>query len=508
MKKKDDKEIKKKKKFIEFIVEKPTKKELEIQKKIKKLSKFTKVLCILLIICIVSFFINNTIMYFYEDYAYFYISNVTNFKNGLFFWLFSFIPYSNFLIPLVTIVSLLATAIMTDMKKLDIKKRNFGFNANICIFILFIYFFAFSIFTEAQYRYHLPNLDKTLFEEAKDKVYTSDELVEMNNYLKNKIIEYAHNLDRNKNGDVVLDGDYNKIASNDLNNVSDKLSLLRGLYPTKSTHLNEFFKGFYGSSTVGLTNMYATYLDYNASSVSALNTITHEYCHTKGFIKENETVFCSFLAGVNSDNLISNYAAYLEAFSRSNYALGYIDLDAADDIEYDVLRMCLTDNYSEFCELYIKNNNGYIPGVEQLRLSTYRLSDYKDYYNEFINSLSILNENDAVFVLDGNEITYDEIISLLNNGSDSSLFIKLDLNSKVYKKIENAISNDRLFVSIYQKDLDEKEPPDIEDPHKFFLSPFEDDDKYFNKLNFSYEDYTYERATRLFLQYFDKYGYK
>ncbi len=502
------KKTKKKKKLIEFIAYKPSKKELETQKKIKKLHKVTKVLGILFIAYIIMALANNIIMYFNKDYAYFYISNITNFKNGILFWLFSFIPYGNFLILGIFAFFLMFFAIRVDNKNKDIKTRNNAYNIMLWIYILFIYFIIGSTIVESQYRYHLPNMDQLLFKETKDKTYTTDELINMNIYLKDKVIAYSQKLDRNENGDIILNDNFNKIAANDLRNVSDKLKLLKGLYPVKSTNLNQTLKGLYGAETTGLTNIYSTYLDYNASPVSALNTITHEYCHTKGFIKENETVFCSFLAAVNSNNIVSNYSGYLEAFSRSNYALGYIEPDKSNEIEYETLRMCLLNNYSEFCDIYIKNNKGYIPGTEELRISGYKLKDYKDNYEEFINSLTILNENGARFGIKGEKTSLEDVITLLNNDSEETIYIIIDIDSKIYKNIEEAIKNDRLYISIYQRDLDEEEPPEIEKPVEFFLSPFPTrDEKLFNKLEFSYEDYTYERSARLFLEYFDKYGY-
>ena len=57
-------------------------------------------------------------------------------------------------------------------------------------------------------------------------------------------------------------------------------------------------------------------------------------------------------------------------------------------------------------------------------------------------------------------------------------------------------------------DLDEKEPPEIENPTEFFLSPFkENDEGYFTGMSYSADTYTYERASRLFLEYYDKNGY-
>lgn len=506
---KDEKKVSKKKEpFIKIEFKKMTKQEKEIQKKVMKLNKVTKILGILFILLIVFILINNLIMSFNEDYAYFYVSNISNLKNGILFWIFSVIPYANFVIPILFFAVLVFFSLRTDNLKLDVKKRNSSFNILLCLFFVFIYVFTISTLGDNQYYYHIPNFDTLLFEETKDKIYTVDDLIILNNYLKDKVVDYANTMERDKNGNVILNGNHNKIASNDLNNISDEIELLSGLYPIKSNNLSDLLKGMYGSDTVGLTTSYTTYLDYNASPVVALNTITHEYCHTKGIVRENETVFCSFLAGAKSDNAVSNYSAYLEAFSRSNYALSYIDSKSAIDIEDSVLKLCLTEGYTELCDMYIKNNTGFIPGVEELRITSYKLLDYKNYKDELINSLNILSDNDAVFKVDDAEVTIDEIINLIDSDCESFLRIVLKLDSKVYYKIEDAIKNENLFISIYQKDLDEEEAPEIENPVEYFLSPFPTNDEgIFTEIEYSYETYTYERAARLFLEYFDKYGY-
>lgn len=507
----EQKEIKKKQKkepFIQIKIKKMTKKEKEIQKKVTKLNKVTKILGILFIFYIVFFFINNIIMSFNENYAYFYVNNITNLKTGILFYIFSIIPYANFVIPITFFILVLILSIRTDNTKLDIKKRNKAYNLTILTFIIFLYCFTLSILTDNQYYTHMPNFDKLLFEETKDKTYTEDDLIILNNYLRDKVIENATTMQRDEDGNIILKENLNKLAANDLRNVSNELELLKGLYPIRSNNLNDTLKGLYGSSTVGLTNMYTTYLDYNASPVSSLGTITHEYCHTKGITRENETVFCSFLAGVNSNNKVSNYSAYLEAFSRSNYALSYINPDEAFNIEEDVLRMCLTNNYTELCEMYIKNNTGYIPGVEELWITTYSLKDYINHLDEFTKVLAILDENNATFKINDEEYTKDDVISFINSEYDGIMRIKLDLNSKTYNKIEPAIKNGNLFISIYQKDLDEEEPPEIENPMEFFLSPFkENDEGLFTGMSYAADTYVYERASRLFLEYYDKNGY-
>lgn len=505
---KETKVSKKKKPFIQIKIKKMTKKEKEIQKKVTKLNKVTKILGILFIFYLAFFFINNIIMSFNENYAYFYVNNITNFKTGILFYIFSIIPYANFIMPLTFFLFVLIFSIRTDNTKLDVKKRNKAYNITILTFIIFLYTFTLSILIDNQYFTHMPNFDNILFNETKDKTYTEDDLIILNNYLKDKIIENATTMQRNEKGNIILNENLNKLAASDLKNVSNELELLKGLYPIRSNNLNDTLKGLYGSSTVGLTNMYTTYLDYNASPVSSLGTITHEYCHTKGIIRENETVFCSFLAGVNSKNKVSNYSAYLEAFSRSNYALSYINPDEAFNIEEDVLRMCLTNNYTELCEMYIKNNTGYIPGVEELWITTYSLKDYINHLDEFTTILTTLEKNNATFKINDEEYSKEEIISFINSEYDGIMRIKLDLDKKTYDNIETAIKNGNLFISIYQKDLDEKEPPEIENPIEFFLSPFpENDEGLFTGMSYSADTYVYERASRLFLEYYDKKGY-
>ncbi len=507
-KEKDTKKEKKKKTFIQIKIKKMTKKEKEIQKKVTKLNKFTKILGILFIFYIAFFFINNIIMSFNENYAYFYVNNITNLKTGILFYIFSIVPYANFIMPLIFFLLVLISSIITDNTKIDIKKRNKAYNITIITFIVFLYCFTLSILTDNQYYTHMPNFDNILFKETKDKTYTEDDLIILNNYLKDKVIENATTMKRDNQNNIILEENLNKIASEDLKNVSNELKLLKGLYPLRSNNLNDTLKGLYGSSTVGLTNMYTTYLDYDASPVSSLGTITHEYCHTKGIARENETVFCAFLAGVNSNNKVSNYSAYLEAFSRSNYALSYINPDEAFNIEEEVLRMCLTNNYTELCEMYIKNNTGYIPGTEELWITTYSLKDYINHLEEFTTVLNILDENNATFKINEQEYTKDDVISFINSEYDGIMRIKLELNNKIYTKIEPAIKNGNLFISIYQKDLDEEEPPEIENPTEYFLAPFpKNDEGLFTGMSYSAETYTYERASRLFLEYYDKNGY-
>ena len=78
---------------IEF--KKATKKEKEEMKKIQKFNKITKITFFSILFYIIFFLINNIIMSYNENYAYFYVSNITNFKNGILYYLLGHIKYFN-----------------------------------------------------------------------------------------------------------------------------------------------------------------------------------------------------------------------------------------------------------------------------------------------------------------------------------------------------------------------------------------------------------------------------
>ena len=492
--------------FLE--IKKMTKKEKEIEKKVMKLNKITKILGIFFIIILIFSLINNIIMKYSENYTYFYIKNITNTKNGILYFLLGHIKCFNLVFPITFFIIYVYFSIKSASTKKDVKTRNKSYNIAMILIIIFLYFGALSSLIDNQYYNHIPNFDKILFKETQNKTYTQEDLINLSIYLKNEVYKYATTIPRDNNQNIITNIDYNKQAIKDLHNISDTIPLLKGLYPTKSTPLGDKLKTLYGSTTAGLTANYTTYFDYNKTPVSILNTVTHEYCHTKGITRENETVFCSVLAGIKSDNILSNYSGYLEAFGRITHALSYFDSTKSFDIENEVLHLCLTNNYSELCDLYTKNNNEYIIGTEKLIITSHKLKYYKNYINEITNSLLTLKNENAKFYVNSEEKTYEEILSLINEESEYPLRIYLDNNNKIFNKIKDAIKNDNFYLAVYQQDLDKKEPPKIEHPTNFFLEPFpNNDEKLFNSPSYGAETYTYERSARLFLEYFEENGY-
>lgn len=505
-----EKEVMKRKKI--------TKEEKEQQKirlkNIQKNDKVTKIILLILIGVMVFKFLTCIIMYFNKSFAFFYIKNIINNISGLIYYLSSFIPYASYLFItiyfIVLLIVLIYQCILINTNKYDVLILNKKYNKSnrilyVLMFILFYYFI-----TNMQIS-HLPIMDDLNFKDTKDKTYEIADLEHLIDYLSLKVEYYASTLERDENNQIVFDGDYNKQVVNDLNNVSNKLPLLSGLYPHKSDHLNNTLKGLVGSNTIGLTHMYSTYFDYNIDPISIISTMTHEYCHTKSYLRENETTMCSYVAGINSSSKISNYAAYLEAYGRAIRAYQDIDYHKSLPLLDRITSQCLLNNYQELCEVYVKLGSEFIPGSYELYVKTYSLKNYQNYKDELIKSLTILKENgyELKSVMTRKTIDLKKIEEMIDNKSDDAIYIDGDLTKKKFNIIKEAFKNDKLYMSIYQINYEEETSDELKkNPTKYYLAPFKKDyDNIINSFSKITNDYTYERVVRLILEYHEEYGY-
>lgn len=485
------------------------KKEKHEEREPIKYDKINKRINIFLLFLIGFYFINNIIMYFSDTYSYFFIRYILNNFNGLFYFLNSHIDYLSYIILIVyyiTAAVFIITNIYFDLiSKKDVDYRSKIVNRFYRIFIIFSIIIIVPNFI-GQFENHLPNFDQLYFKETKDKTYTKEDLIELDTYLQKQVLSFSEKIKRDKKGNIATNINYNEQAIKDLKNISNEIPLLRGLYPTRSSKINDFIRGLVGSKTTGFTTPYNTYFDYDDAAPAIISTVTHEFCHTKGLVRENETVYCAFLAGIKSDNELSQYAGYLEAFSWVSEALSEIDYEISDSLEDEVLSKCLTNNYQELCSVYTKNNNSYINGTEEMYITSYYLKNYQEYQNELKESLEILIKNGAILQIDREERTLDEVMKLVEDNSDKRLYIGLKMDKVKFNKIKDAIKNNQLYLSIYQANKKEKDSQEKKDnPEKYYLSPFKNRDE-LPIINFTYGnvEYEYSRVARLLLEYFDK----
>lgn len=482
------------------------------EKETIKLNKLNIRLNILCLILIILFIINNVFLYLSDTYSYFFILNILNNINGVFYYLNSHIDYFSIII-LILYFILVIVDIGIDIYYENISKKDFITRSRIVnnfytIFVICTILILFPNYM-SQFANHLPHFDSLYFKETKNKTYETSDLIKLDKYLQKKVLTLAENIKRDENGNVEANINYNDQAVKNLKNISGDIKLLKGLYPKKSSNINNMIRGFLGSKVVGFTTPYNTYFDYDATSTGIINTITHEFCHTKGILRESETVYCAFLAGIKSDNELSNYSAYIEAFSWVSEAMFEIDAKIADELEDEVLSKCLTNNYKEFCDIYTKNNEDYISGAKTIKITSYRLKNYLNNISELEESLTILKNYGALLKVSNDEKDISEIIKLVKEKSEERIVITSDINKNKFNAIKESIKNKCLYLSIYQQNKkDEKSKKRNDNPEEFYLAPVKDkDEKIILNMSYSSVEHDYSRVARLLLEHYEKEGY-
>lgn len=174
--------------------------------------------------------------------------------------------------------------------------------------------------------------------------YTTKDLYELCLYLKDKVNEekaLINKADINNEGVVELRRDFSDIADaadNAIRNLADKYPVLK--YSTggaKEVIMSKYMS--YGT-IVGIfipftmeANVNTHVADYNRPADTC-----HELAHMRGFMKEEEANYISYLACVGDDDPVFRYSGYMLAFIHSTNAL--YDYDAS--LYYDVM-----DNVSD-----------------------------------------------------------------------------------------------------------------------------------------------------------------
>lgn len=177
--------------------------------------------------------------------------------------------------------------------------------------------------------------DKLNVKGNREKVYHTEELLTMRNYLVEKCNTLALQMERDDAGYVVWGGtsvltreEVDDAIAKALRDKANLLPRLRGYYPhPKILKSSEFM---YYIETIGV------YLPHTIeANVSALvdadnypYTAAHELSHLKGYIYEDEANFIAYVALAESDDPYLQYSAYLNV-------LDYINNDYYHSVDKD-----------------------------------------------------------------------------------------------------------------------------------------------------------------------------
>ncbi len=471
----------------------------------KSTKKFYLVCGIIIAICLLCLISG----FFSQEFANFFWFNIKNPINDIMFILNQHIHFSRtlFYIAFGIIILLLFVYIFSGSRRFSIETKAKIQNTANKLDIIALTIMAVPLILslcginnqKITFLYNQPNLEKE---------YTYQDMKNLHKFLANKVKELAPTFERED--DKIVVNNVEELAISDLKKLSNTFTFLKGNYPTKFINTAEYRVEDSDYIVLGETSdiQFTIKVDYEQSAPQLINTIEHELCHTKGVLRENEATYCSIMANFNSDNKVSNYAGYLEAYYRVNDSLYEID-DQEDksykEVQDSVVSMCLYNNYSEICEMTYRDIKKYDKKTDILQLSTYFLKNYKN-YPDFIDILSKIKEldNNVKFEIDDKDVDLIQIKELINNNSNDKVIITLNNSETVFNKLSEIIKDkENMFYGIWQdeSDSEDDEPKDYRD----YIKPFEDKNDLFAYINGSFIDvFDYNKVTRLLLEYFDK----
>ena len=177
------------------------------------------------------------------------------------------------------------------------------------IMVLFIYTFHWVI----PFRSNLLGKSK-----HKEVQYSEERLRLLRTYIVENLNAVSKQVKRDSEGHIQyddIDAMYRTVADA-MNNISDEYPRLKGYYPPMKAALCSdvleymWIGGFTYPYTMEVTyNKYITNLYYPS-------LLAHESAHHKGYYKENEANFLSYLACTNSEDPIVRYSAFLDMFKN------------------------------------------------------------------------------------------------------------------------------------------------------------------------------------------------
>lgn len=163
--------------------------------------------------------------------------------------------------------------------------------------------------------YHTKTLEEQLYSnvDMTSSEMDIERLLAVYNEVTTNMNELSLKVRRDESEDLICDYSYEE-CKEALRNVSDIFELLKGYYPNpKKIYYSDIMSQQYLAGIYFPFSMEANYnkLMYCSNYPS---TICHELSHLKGYIREDEANFISYIACIHSDNEFIQYSGYLSVY--------------------------------------------------------------------------------------------------------------------------------------------------------------------------------------------------
>lgn len=186
--------------------------------------------------------------------------------------------------------------------------------------------------------------DGMKFEGLENKKYSVEELQILRNYILEQMEENARLSPRDEGGHLIFGNNVNEQVIKSMNKLGERYPLLKGYEPPmKDALCSDFLDwmdigGFTYPYTMEVTgNKYVTGMYYPV-------LYSHELSHHKGYYREDEANFFSYLACTESDDYLLKYAGYYDMYFYIDNAyydslISLYGEDAGWDLYYEQPRM-------------------------------------------------------------------------------------------------------------------------------------------------------------------------
>ena len=183
---------------------------------------------------------------------------------------------------------------------------------------------------------------------------TEEELVALCEFLVEEVNQAAEGLQVDEDGYCLVEGDISQDAKAAMQKAAEEYPELSGYYPDAKPVLSTWFlssqllQGMYSPFTVE-ANYNNGMPDYDKPS-----TICHELSHLKGFMREDEANFISYLACRVSDSQEFRYSGSLMAYVYAGNALFRQDLEAFRQVREKLCDQAVRDltNHNAYWDQY------------------------------------------------------------------------------------------------------------------------------------------------------------
>ena len=173
--------------------------------------------------------------------------------------------------------------------------------------------------------YHASTFSENYFEESKGEKYDLEELVAVRNLVVEECERLALLMEREADGTICFDKDMEEQAVLCMQELGQTYERLQGFYPRpKPLVSSDFFSQQYMCGYYFPFSLEANYNDV-MYLMNKPATMCHELAHLRGYIFEDEANFISFLACIQSEDLVFQYSGYLSV-------LYYLDNDFYDAV--------------------------------------------------------------------------------------------------------------------------------------------------------------------------------